>query len=316
MRLAYEKALKSAREDVKEGRLEAAEKGISEAMQLCSESSEGSQLRTEVLSRRRKSDALVAEAQRSIQSAMFDLASKSLREAQELWSTKSRATLEGDLSQTRKTYETALSEAKKLMKRHRYDEARAACDRALTACPLALEPSALQLKIWPEQEAYREKVRGRKKMARSGAKWGGLAIAGFVVLGGLGLGALVFWEWVQTTFWPLLMENHPYLVIVSLGVLVMTALIHHARYTNLYRWMFSNAWNMRSDSEFMAALTVAAVIAVIGGGLAYGLATVIGGIGGMSPNSEMTLFLLMTIVIQIPSFFHAMTSRCSWKRVG
>ena len=316
MRVAYEQALGSVRDHVSAGRLEKAERGMSEALLLCSEANEPMSLRSEIQQRRARSHTLVAEARTCVERAEFNRASEKLREAKELCSAPAGAPeIERHLGEARTEYETAIAEAKRLMRKHDYAAAAGACNRARQTCPSAAEPISLRETIWQGRQDYEKKVKARKKMAKSGAKWGGLAIAGIVVLSGVGLGALVFWEWVQTTFWPLLRVNHGYLIMVSLGMLAVTGFVHFARYTDIYQWVFSNLCNRKADAQLEATLTVTGAIALVCGGLSFGLAKTVGSIAGMSASSETTLFLLMTVLTQTPLLFHSITSRCSWTRV-
>ena len=145
-------------------------------------------------------------------------------------------------------------------------------------------------------------------------KWGLICTVTAVVLLCIGLGAVMLWQLIQTTIWPALEENTPLLMGAWAILLLLTAGIHFARYTNLYRNTFTGLFQRKGNNQFSAFIVVAICVAILCWLPALGVGWMGRNTFSMKGDGPFTLAVLTAIVTQGFALLHAVVCKCNWNR--
>jgi len=205
--------------------------------------------------------------------ADFRGSAQELEYARGLWSTMPGLNEAGvNIKSTQSAYERHLADAKPALARKAYDEGRAACERALSVCPKSqeVEPLRGQIEEAERAEARRAAIKAEQRQSRRDQirtiAWVLLILlAGVVLVVALAWMGSVAWRWIKGMNWSRL-GDHNEALLEGWGVLLfITACVHQVRYTDLYKAVFTNVFDLRSNRKGAACLVVGLLLALVCG---------------------------------------------------
>ena len=267
----YERLMKQARAAEAGRDLDAAHQAVKSALAECPSSQDAIRLEASITSDKSKVDNLLANAGTACTQAEFDMGRRQVQEAASLWATAKRVAEEkAKLESTEKDYTAWMNEANAALKRKKFDVSADALGRAWSLCPqsAALRNLARAIRAAAEAEedkqaeAKRRRQEARQLTGKMG-KWMGIAIATGLVVLIVGAGLYLGWQWVQTTGWPWADAHKQNILWFVLGGVAFASITHFCRYTNFYRFVFHDIFEMRSDSPLVALLVVCLILSMV-----------------------------------------------------
>ncbi len=322
-RTEYDQHMKRAREGKAKRELPAALEAAQQALALCPDSEAPRKLAGEVEKDQNTARSHLGSAKKLRKAAEFDEATNKVALARELWPTLAGLDgLEAEIASTRKVYRQEIDATRGFLKKKQIRDAFAACERALEICPQSTEAKSLEREIGgaEDEEERRQRAQERKsKERRAGAKRVARRTTILVaVLGGLavlGVGGLFLWRWIQATAWPWCLDHTIILIGIDVVLLILTSLVHKARFTNLYRNILVEMFNARLDMQLVAVGMIALLLTLLCGGPAAGIGWLTAKYLAVTGGQATTIGLLVGGVLVIVALVHSMFCYCKWRRV-
>jgi|CXWL01.1.fsa_nt_gi serine/threonine protein kinase len=321
-RESFSHAIEECDRAVKERDLDTALARAEEALKACPDSSGAKERLNKIQADQEAAAKHFRKAQKLINAAQFNDAIQELEHTRRLWPLhRGLAEKDVDLKCKQATHERHMAAARESLRKKEYAAAQAECSKALAICPDSVEAGVLIHLI--DTEERKNALRRRESAEKKREHWARLgrlsigAMKWLVLLGipvGLGAALVRSWSWIWGAGWPRLVENRQNLIFAWLVLMMITAIVHCTRYTNLFRNVFSGVFGRREDRHFASYLAVTMLLVVCSGGPGYGTFWLVGKYTQIDGPASVAVGVLCAMAIQIAALLHSIVSRCEWKR--